>query len=231
MLDFASCIYKSSVFFGSYPREEWLSLLLDEKIRYIVDATSFDERIKYNLFDYKTILTEKNCSCIEFPIEDNNIPCDIVKFRQFIYDLAVKINSLHDNEKMYIHCKGGHGRSGLISACLLCYLCNISPEKALCLTTQAHATRTDLKPKWKNARCPQTYRQRKFVIDVFRPVIITRDVFHHKIANHLITFLNETNIRPIKEKSETKVLSHVILHLRKINKYLGLKNEPIFLFP
>ena len=36
--------------------------------------------------------------------------------------------SLVNNEKIYIHCKGGHGRAGLVVSCILCYTCRLSSE-------------------------------------------------------------------------------------------------------
>lgn len=59
---------------------------------------------------------------------------------------------------MYIHCRGGHGRSGLVCACLLIRVGH-SADKALELVSVAHHTRSNL-PTFP---CPQTGAQVEFV--------------------------------------------------------------------
>jgi hypothetical protein len=106
----------------------------------------------------------------------------------------------------------------MVVACVLCYLLNIYPEKALHLTTVAHSERENLRPKWKNVRCPQTFRQRKFVIDVFRPIVITPSMYEEKIGGDrqkLPEFLEESSLRPLSDKTEDKILSSVLIHLRR----------------
>lgn len=61
----------------------------------------------------------------------------------------------HAGEVMYIHCWGGHGRTGTIVACLLARLHGFTgpegAEKALDLTSALHSTRAIKK----GARSPQ----------------------------------------------------------------------------
>ena len=69
---------------------------------------------------------------------------------------------LKHDEKIYIHCKGGHGRVGIAVASLLCYIKNISVEESLKLTNECHKKREIMKEKWRNIGSPQTYNQKKF---------------------------------------------------------------------
>ncbi len=62
---------------------------------------------------------------------DQRVPDNIIEFVKFINKLVNIISGLTNCEKLYIHCKGGHGRSGLIAATLLCVMDEISPEKAI----------------------------------------------------------------------------------------------------
>ena len=213
---FTSRAHGNVLFFGGYPTEEWLDVLLKNDTKIFVDTTTEEEKEMYHLLDYRSKV--QNLEYHHFPILDNNIPNDIGRFKEFVFLLSEKLMRLEEGEKMYIHCKGGHGRSGMLVACVLCYFLNIYPEKALHLTTVAHSERENLRSKWKNVRCPQTFRQRKFVIDVFRPIVITPTLYDEKIGGDrqkLPEFLEESSIRPINDKSEDKVLSEVLIHLRR----------------
>ena len=73
------------------------------------------------------------------------------------------ISRLHNGENLYIHCWGGHGRTGTIVACLLgktllfiisktsARLFNLDAERALELTAKYHECR-----KKKKSRSPQS---------------------------------------------------------------------------
>lgn len=229
MFPFASLVYKENVYFGGYPKKEWFSILVNNGTKIFIDLTNFTEKQYYNLYDYHDEIKNSYPSleyyC--FPIDDNQIPVDISRFKDFVFFLCEKIHNLSNHDKMYIHCKGGHGRSGMLTACILCYLLNISPEKALYITTFAHSQRQYLKNKWKNVRCPQTFCQRKFVIDVFRPITITPTLYFDKIYKNISDFFVLTHMRPIY--SQSHILSDVLFHLRKIhNRHQFYSNRQQF---
>ena len=71
---------------------------------------------------------------------------------------------LQNNHKIYIHCKGGHGRSGILVACILSKYYNITTEKSIELTTKFHNERKGMREKWKKIGSPQTYRQKNLFI-------------------------------------------------------------------
>ena len=49
-----------------------------------------------------------------------------------------------------------------------------------------------------------------------------------KINNKWVDFLLENNLRPLKEKNDTKILSEVLIHLRKLlNKENNFKHEVV----
>ena len=231
MFSFASLVYQDSVYFGGYPSKDWFDILIANGTKIFVDVTSDEEKNIYNLYPYYNELVDTNILYFYYPIVDNNIPEDIPKFKEFVQQLCEKIYSLKTGEKVYIHCKGGHGRSGMVTGGLLCYLLNIYPEKALAMTTLAHSQRENLRAKWKNARCPQTFRQRKFVIDVFRPIIITPTLYQEKISEKWVDFLQESSIRPIKDKTNSKLLSEVLIHLRKVLIKKGESQNKLILCP
>ena len=153
--------------FGSYP-SGFLDTLQDLGVIHFIDLTHpTDELPPYNT-DFKEDET-KSCNYISYPIYDRSIPNDYHSFCQVIISVSELINNLKNNEKIYIHCKGGHGRSGILVACILCYMNKTPPAKSIELTTQYHNNR-DIKLKWKKIGSPQTRKQKNFIFRLFQPI-------------------------------------------------------------
>ena len=55
---------------------------------------------------------------------------------------------------MYVHCWGGHGRTGTVVALLLAFLYNLGADRALHLTELFHSQRVN-----RRSRSPQTRAQ------------------------------------------------------------------------
>ena len=108
---------------------------------------------------------------IYFTIPDRGIPLDVLKFCAFIVYL---VNEINKNKKIYIHCKGGHGRAGVVVASLLCYKNKIPPSIALMQTSMYHSLRlvhsynkkSNIYRKKKGS--PQTLQQKQFVFVLFK---------------------------------------------------------------
>ena len=81
---------------------------------------------------------------------------------------------MKDDEKIYIHCKGGHGRCGIIVSCLLCYLFNYTSTKALELTNMYHNNRKVMNERWRKIGSPQTDKQKEFVHRLFKPIYLDK---------------------------------------------------------
>lgn len=156
-------VYKvNHVYFGGYPTERWFQELRDFGITVFIDLTTPLERRSLPFtYDF--------ASTIFYPIRDNHVPSNMESFRRLVVKIADMIQS--GREKIYIHCKGGHGRSGLLIASLMCYLDHLSPYDALDKTTFIHSIRKEMKNKYRNRRCPDNYQQQRFVMDLFRPVL------------------------------------------------------------
>lgn len=165
MLNFCSSFLYDQGYFGGYPTEENFKELVDNNFTYFIDLTTLRERQRLD-YDYSMEIPKyKNLFYINFSIIDNNIPFSQKLFLEFITFLTKIIRT---KNKIYIHCKGGHGRSSLIVASLLCHLYFYSPQKAFGLTKNFHEKRNNLKEKYKGISCPQLYSQRKFIIDIFK---------------------------------------------------------------
>lgn len=70
----------------------------------------------------------------------------------FIPKLAQRVAT--ESECVYVHCWGGHGRTGTIIALLLAQLFGMGPERALHLTSLFHSQRVN-----KRSKSPQTRAQ------------------------------------------------------------------------
>lgn len=160
------CSYfiQEKALFGSFPSREIVESLEEIGIRHFINLTSKNES---KIVPYST-----KYNYINYPIADRKIPHNWKTFAQLILRICNIINNLQDNEKIYIHCKGGHGRSGILVACILCYLHKLKPDEALELTNKFHSNRKCMKDKWRKLGSPQDKRQKDFVRNFFKPIKI-----------------------------------------------------------
>jgi hypothetical protein len=148
--------FTQNALFGKYPSKDELSLIISEGVRLIVDLT-----------DAADCLPEYACNlpvdvkCVKYPISDRCVPDNDEAFENLI---GVVIKSIRDNEKVYIHCRGGHGRAGVVAAIVLSKLQpELTAEKILTAINEAHNQRTEMLPKWRKMGSPQTKSQKTFV--------------------------------------------------------------------
>lgn len=149
--------------FGSYPTQSSVNELEANGVRVFVDLTCNNEVVA----PYDT-----KYAYISFPIRDRCVPTDRICLSRFIISISRIISSLKQGEKIYVHCKGGHGRAGVIVACLLCYIQGIPADEALAYTLKCHGQRNIMKPYWRVIGSPQTKYQKNFVRFMFEPIHI-----------------------------------------------------------
>jgi protein tyrosine phosphatase len=154
-MDRSSYFIKDKALFGSFPTKDAVAELEKEGVRYFIDLTFPDEN---NITPYFT-----KYMYISFPIKDRYYPENKSEFTEFILKIAHIIVNLNGDEKIYIHCKGGHGRSGIVVSILLYHLFNLTPENALEHTKKSHNNRLVMRDKWRKIGSPQTYYQKVFV--------------------------------------------------------------------
>jgi hypothetical protein len=214
---FCSVYKKDQVYFGGYPTKEWFQTLCDIGITLFVDLTTRYEKQSFP-YVYTNNPMPGNVSTMSFPIRDNYIPYDTDSFRGFIIKLGDQIQK---GVKIYIHCRGGHGRSGMTIASLMCYVDNIHPIKALDVTTRMHLERKDLKLKYRSLKCPDNYIQRNYVTDLFYPVYISDHFFKKKIAFNLFDFITMTKTRPLlNTKEHDSVIVEILMNFRsQLHRY------------
>jgi protein-tyrosine phosphatase len=206
-MDFCSDIYHGCGFFGGYPNAEQFDELLDAGVGVFVDLTTEKER-RFLPFVYPVV---ENIRYINFPIMDNQVPKQKKPFLDLVYQVA---EMLKKQEKVYIHCKGGHGRSGVIVASILCYLYNIPPEQAIRWATIHHSRRPNLKAKWKGCICPQMFRQQQYVMDLFTPVHITYHDYHKWMREDPGALLAQLGLRPLTSDISSPILRDLMYYIR-----------------
>lgn len=156
---------------GKYPasREKAKSMikldsLLDAGIKTIIDLTEKDETNIYNdpLFHYSDyfygIAGQRNINVdhLRFEIPDLQIPTnEVVKEIIEVID-----NSIEKNNPVYVHCRGGVGRTGTIIGCYL--IEKGMADKSNVFDTIAYLKRTT---DVHDIDSPETDIQKKFVLN------------------------------------------------------------------
>lgn len=219
-MDFCSDMYKGLGFFGGYPSKDQFHELLEAKVTVFIDLTT-DREKKNLLFVYSdsTPPSDRMWTYISFPVLDNQAPKNRRLFLDLVYHVAQR---LQNQEKVYIHCRGGHGRSGILVASLLCYLHNIQPHQAIHKTTLYHSRRPNLKPKWKDITCPQMYRQQKFVLDLFQPVRVSFHDYHRFMEKDPQKLIHYIGLRPVCTDVSTPLISELVYYIRQAVNHPGI---------
>lgn len=212
----------------------------DDKMAY-ADLPSVDDGtgkiiINPKLFEKKGLVTltgnkfNRENNFLHLPITDMKTADDDI-VSEFCLTLKKRICM---GENIYIHCTGGHGRTGTISAILLCLLYKITPEEALEYVQYSHDQRmadygnhnytiliTDntLKNKFALGQVPspQTSEQREQVIRIIKKLDSCFRGGRTK-QNNLKSRTKTNKGRKIKRKSrKTKKNKNKILKFKSLN--------------
>lgn len=169
-MDFCSS-FLSNGSFGCYPSKSEFQLLIDEGFNIFVDLTTLKERERMNyVYNYEL---NNDCFYINYSIIDNKAPICPIKFTEFLSRLQSLLSN-HDNQ-VYIHCRGGHGRSTLVVASLLKQMNNLTTVDAMAVTKKYHKERKNLKEKYRNIQTPQVFCQRNFIFNLFKKKTLTQN--------------------------------------------------------
>ena len=180
-MDRCSYFIKDIALFGSYPCQNTVKLLESKGVEYFVNLTyPTESKIK----NYHTVFTK-----MQYSFTDNSIPEDVYSFCSFIFFLSRLINVI-DDKKLYLHCKGGHGRSGVVVACICFIMFSLSSQQALSYTSLCHSKRVSMRKKWRNIGSPQTHTQKNFVKSICKFIDIPEELL---IDSPYKVKLNENN--------------------------------------
>jgi len=203
--------------FGNYPTSTDIHILHGLGIQHIINLTCKHE----NLPLY--INKEYNINYINFEINDNATPQNDYNYYSFIARIYYWVKK---KEKIYIHCKAGHGRVGIIvSTILKLYYDNykgirFNVNDAISLTSLLHSKRKSLKIYRQKHKCPNNILQRMFVFKSFKPCLIISP----KIDDYLSKFGLSFNI------FDFKILKRIIcifffIFIRDFIEYLECTNK------
>lgn len=173
--------------FGTWPTQEQVNILEDWGVNVFVNLANEDEK---KVTPYVTSKAE----VISHPVPDRSVPKDKLKFCALVIEVCQMLSS---GKKVYIHCKGGHGRSGVLVAAVLAYRNKISASEAIALTSKFHSEREVMRSKWRDIGAPQTYNQKRFVSSLFQTHDTEEDLSPFKdvkteVETYLKIFLLQT---------------------------------------
>lgn len=145
---------------GEYPVWEWnpsmqvrqLRLYTDFGITDFLDLTEVGEMPPYEA------LLPPQVRRYSFPIPNCGVPHDVRSVDR-MFDRMEGVLRNHPERRLYIHCHGGVGRTGMIVACVLARLWNLDADEALDEMRRRFAAHA--RSSWMSA--PETEAQIDFV--------------------------------------------------------------------
>ena len=156
--DYSNWLIPNRICVGGYPRSKEVDNIVSVGITTFVNLVEEDEQLRCGPFYFaqskkKTTLPKLNY--ITFPIRDKNIEDD-EKVKQLVELLVTLVNR---GEVLYMHCVGGHGRTGTIAAILLGRLYSLSAHDSLGWVQSFH----DVRPVTNGRNSPESTLQRNQV--------------------------------------------------------------------
>lgn len=169
LYDHISALITDRVYFGGYPSEGVLSHLEREQFTHIVNLTIDDEMAAYRSL---------SMLMYEYPIPDHGVPRDPLEYCEFLCFLR-RLCVSDNGEKIYIHCRGGHGRSSMICVSLWMLLhSDMELQPCIAHVNQCHVTRKVLSDKWRNKRIPFNHHQSAFLHKIHRTIFLNTALAH-----------------------------------------------------
>ena len=155
--------------------------------------------------NYSYYLQNKAVQYYYLGIEDNTAP----SLEHFTYIINNVLNLLVEGKKLFIHCAGGHGRTGMVVAALIGIIENLTVEETLKETQKRHDSRVKLDKRQKSkVSSPSTTAQKILV------------------KEYIMTLKNQTSFRILDEQSRITVVGGMSteMHFAKYYAYRTNKN-------
>ena len=168
MDEFSSFFIRKRAIFGSYPSQERVQNMERKGVRYFVNLTDPQEKL---IMPYRVAPSSTK---INFVIADHSVPSKLLEFSKFMTRITQIIVTLPPDHYIYIHCRGGHGRAGVVVAALLTHIFQVDVRIALDWTKRFHNQRPTMRERWRLIGSPQNYKQKNFVARYFRPITLHR---------------------------------------------------------
>jgi protein-tyrosine phosphatase len=163
MEKFSSSLSHGKICFGKYPRQEEVDTIMNSGYRIFVDLTTSDE-VTWPVYELPPDIIYYSC-----PIKDRT---PTAFDRDWFHELVnLLVTHIGDEDKIYVHCRGGHGRSGMFAAIIYALVENVSATKALKDVYSSHQRRTEMDEKWRKMGAPQSRSQKAFVTSYLEDVV------------------------------------------------------------
>jgi len=141
--DYCNWIIKDQILVGGYPypkpeyRPTHLDRLIAAKVNVFISLVEQHEIDKFGDYNKLLLSNMKGIIYHNVPIKDRSITEDEV-----ILNLVKNVyNWIQNGKLVYVHCWGGHGRTGTVVSCFLQYVYGMNAEDALKWNRSLHATR------------------------------------------------------------------------------------------
>lgn len=234
--DWISCL-NENIYFGPFPNQLMIDRLEEEKFDLIVNLTQDDECLfsnKNNTEIYK--ISKKNYT--DFPIKDNGTPECSISYCHFIMRLKKEYNN---GRKIYIHCRGGHGRSSMVCVSLLSYIFQHDLKKSIEVVNNSHLERVILRNRWKSKQSPFNYNQYLFLLKMHKYIYINMNSYNkyynwlfykEPILHNNFTFRNIYELfmdESIDEKEKYKICYDFFMSKFKDHKELECRLQLTYL--
>ena len=194
--DYISEIEKDRIYFGGFPNQSMMNELLSQKFNLIVNLTNENEKDVskkdielYHITPSPPGFPERDIKYIHFPINDHSPPSSIFEYCKFITQM---VKEYHAGRKIYIHCRGGHGRSSMVCVSLIYLLrFSFSLYQSIQHVTECHHSRVHLRVGWRRRKSPFNSDQYHFLNRIHKTIHINLevDVETNPIKNKYYNFL------------------------------------------
>eukprot|EP01006_Ploeotia_vitrea_P046799 TRINITY_DN67063_c1_g2_i1.p1 TRINITY_DN67063_c1_g2~~TRINITY_DN67063_c1_g2_i1.p1 ORF type:complete len:522 (-),score=270.80 TRINITY_DN67063_c1_g2_i1:1690-3234(-) len=102
---------------------------------------------------------------MEFPIYDFQVAKSVGNFKAFLDRVLDAV--FRDGHVAYVHCLGGHGRTGMAASYFIGKVYHLEAQRALKLNQQLHDMRVFASPnRQRKAESPETHEQKRQVMDM-----------------------------------------------------------------
>ena len=120
------------------------------------ERREYEQRVK-EIYVKETNRSKQEIEVLRFPIQDFSVAENEADLLKFLNDEVVA--RLMRKRCVYVHCYGGHGRTGIVIASLMGILYSLHADEALAITNALHKNR-----KFSNGHAsPENERQRNQV--------------------------------------------------------------------
>jgi protein-tyrosine phosphatase len=148
-------------------RKAAFDALCKAKITVFVNLLENDGTLDHYLRPYRDATGNEAVSQISFPLQDG-FPMPFARFEELALVLRQIVDSIIEGEgRVYIHCKNGHGRTGIVVSCLLATLYHLPGMRAVNFCDSLHSCRVDTEDQ----SSPQTQEQRLSVLEFVSKII------------------------------------------------------------